>query len=125
MLFPILVPGIVTDQMQCDEKRPVCGNCQKHFVNVVECDYAQNVSQRSRKSTPQISNWSEDPQGEDSRARLNTISPLSRSIASEALDPFETHPASSSTEPDITRLMEHCKYKSFKGVPFYVDFKLT
>lgn len=39
----------VSDGVQCDEKRPVCGRCSIHFANITSCDYTIAPSKRSIK----------------------------------------------------------------------------
>jgi hypothetical protein len=100
----------VDRNIQCDEKRPVCRNCARHFINVEACEYPDNTTQGDRNTrTLRLVNSRGDPV--ESPENFKALGQLSTClIAGGSLDPFETHPTSTSLEPDINKLMDHCKY---------------
>ena len=98
--------------IQCDENRPVCGNCERHFVEIEACDYTPTVTRprTGKKSTT----TAETPTAAELSSSqmitpilIDSPSPNSGLVAPEALDPFCTHPTCSA--PDVNRLMNHCK----------------
>lgn len=110
---------------KCDERRPLCRNCERHFTNLVACDFdeAEPTVTSSSSSAPQSA-------AESSRQASRRISPLRQAavasirgrgggreaepllpmtIAPGRLDPFEMHPTSQAPAPDVNALMNHCE----------------
>jgi hypothetical protein len=116
---------------QCDEKRPLCGNCERRFGDIEKCEFEDvDVSGVKAKTTyaspprplsltkieakpigPQIDLSLVKASAADLQAlreAFSPASPLMRSIRGDMLDPFATHPESKINDADL--LMKHCRY---------------
>jgi hypothetical protein len=94
---------------KCDERKPLCGNCEKHFDGLDECDFPTTARALSKSwdfyPTPPATRTQDQCKEKDARhallSRLSSISPLGSGI-----DPFMVHP--NSNVPEAQFLMHHC-----------------
>lgn len=115
---------------QCDEKRPLCGNCQRRWGDGESCEFEDVDSLPGSAKTASASPPVRDPPiktdaemigpkidvatVKSSAADLQALrgafppaSPLMRTIEGHRIDPFGTHPQGNAN--DVDTLMKHCK----------------
>lgn len=47
-----LLTWVDTDNVQCDEQKPVCGKCAIHFSNITQCDYEHTARKVKKSARP-------------------------------------------------------------------------
>lgn len=126
-LFQIGADPLTSIFLQCDERRPLCLNCERHFLNLVACDFdeAEPVLNPNAPSAPRAN----VAQSSSSRAATRRPSPtqqipvrrstpvgrhaepleLPYPVGAGRIDPFETRPASAEPGPAVDALMGHCE----------------
>lgn len=130
--------------LQCDERRPLCANCERHFTNLIACDFddqEQTFQPAAGPSAPAPATVQPasvetplQPQRRStrtSRLPVQAASPVGRnaepigyylppSVSAGRIDPFEARPASQASGPSVDGLIGH--YLSdfaFRSFPFY------
>jgi hypothetical protein len=115
--------GVFTNlQHQCDEKRPICGNCAKHFTNIEICDFGRATEIATENSSTASSSSTSNPPvspltgvitspmcigGSGTDRMLKFQLRLPPAVGAGTLDPFKTYPASN--VPDVQMLIHHCR----------------
>jgi hypothetical protein len=122
--------SLSADEMQCDEKRPVCDKCAIHYSNISKCDYGDSseslelplkksaATERSRRTSK-----SAVPLLPKTVQQADHVGPLAFRPASAYFDPFTTYPPTA--EPDVNLLMGACGYSPpWKEAPLtiWADF---
>jgi hypothetical protein len=106
-----IINSAQTNVPQCDEVRPICGNCSRKFVNPQPCDYRTRLQREMPALRPLV------PRLGESHSQFSRENPMSssrnseitvgRSIDAGALDPFQSYPVSQ--VPGLDDLMKDCK----------------
>ncbi|KAK3074390.1 hypothetical protein LTR53_003253 [Teratosphaeriaceae sp. CCFEE 6253] len=124
-------------KVKCDERRPLCRNCERHYTNLATCDFddgeptylpassSSNTSAQPPESSSQArarANVSAPPrqqrqQQQVSHLPIRPASPVGRqaeplanippTVASGRLDPFEARPISHEPAPSVDALLAH------------------
>lgn len=112
---------------QCDERRPLCRNCERHFTNLVACDFddrepvldpavtfdtsQQGTSSSSSQSSGEFPSpssralaWRDGLVG-----RQTEPMSLPKAVGAGRIDPFEARPFSEHPPQAVDALMAHCK----------------
>ena len=100
---------------QCDERRPLCRNCERHFSNIEKCDFdipspttsAVRIGEPSSSENPLIGTGNLNVTVSRSQSAENLQLSLPTAVAAGMLDPFEAHPPTQA--PGVDRLMNHCR----------------
>ena len=116
MTFTFLVAECV-HELKCDETRPLCNNCAKHYANLQSCEWSTTAQPRTSgvPHRPARPTWrSPLPEVEAGgsfrhyqRASQQNISANISDLGVHLLDPFSTHPESSIQ--GIDTLLRNCK----------------
>lgn len=97
---------------QCDEVKPVCGNCERRFVKIRSCDWSQptptDSSPRGGQSKGGSSQSASSASTSQSEMEWDWRVALPRSLKAELLDPFQTYPESRVQGIDV--LMKYCMF---------------
>ncbi|KAK3115752.1 hypothetical protein LTR53_004572 [Teratosphaeriaceae sp. CCFEE 6253] len=124
-------------KVKCDERRPLCRNCERHYTNLATCDFddgeptylpassSSNTSAQPPESSSQArarANVSAPPQQQRQQQQVSHLpirpaSPVGRqaeplanippTVASGRLDPFEARPISHEPAPSVDALLAH------------------
>ncbi|KAK6441433.1 hypothetical protein LTR95_002336 [Oleoguttula sp. CCFEE 5521] len=120
-------------KVKCDERRPLCRNCERHFVNIVECDFEGHVTvlQQAGESSSAVSTYlpvvAADIQAPSTTAiglvgRQAEPLGIAPAVASGRLDPFDARPRTNVANVSVDALMSHYltdfAYRSF---PIYAS----
>lgn len=102
---------------QCDERRPLCRNCERHYANIERCDFDDPSPSTSASRNRASSNTLSVPAGVSTlpvrgsgplRRRATDLQPsVPTAVGAGMLDPFEAHPPTQA--PDVDKLMNHCR----------------
>ncbi|KAF4624750.1 hypothetical protein G7Y89_g13423 [Cudoniella acicularis] len=99
----------------CDEEKPVCGNCLRHFLDVRNCEY------EPVRSKDQSSGSSEEVRINECPSYLKLENLIPRGLDGEKLDPFITYPQSNVSGIDVLMKyhLQQGVYQSFPWQPAY------
>ena len=103
-------------KVKCDETRPLCNNCAKHYSNIQACEWEATPPPRNRalpsrssrsqvKKDPSPTSLSTAPKRTKPQPEVNR-----QMIGSDLLDPFATYP--DSQIDGIDSLLRNCKFIS-------------
>lgn len=108
-----LFRSAATNDGQCDERRPLCGNCDKHYSNIEKCDFAGQPENSASDEAfisaarPARKLLKKDKHIRDYLYRQDTlVYPPPESLGS-GIDPFMSHVESK--VPEVQLFMHHCK----------------
>ncbi|KAK5119777.1 hypothetical protein LTR85_007353 [Meristemomyces frigidus] len=131
---------------RCDERRPLCANCERHFVNLATCDfddeeptYEPPIASSSSSAPRQPARASVQATARASPAAqppVRAAPPVGRQaepfqqlppeLGAGRLDPFEARPISQEPAPSIDALMNHYLSSfAFRSFPFYASRSLV
>ena len=112
--------GTLTKRHQCDERRPLCKNCERHFANITSCDWSSlspSTSTSRSRATSLPENALSVPAGMSTlpvrgsgsirRGGIELQQSMPATVGSGMLDPFEAHPPIQA--PDVDKLINHCR----------------
>ncbi|PQE30907.1 C6 zinc finger domain-containing protein [Rutstroemia sp. NJR-2017a WRK4] len=89
-------------KLKCDEAKPICLNCTRHFLVPQPCNYPQDMPSRKRKSPSSDSSRVSSRTPEyDAVTKMYIRVSLPGALSAEMIDPFETYPETNVKEVDI------------------------
>ncbi|PQE29651.1 C6 transcription factor protein [Rutstroemia sp. NJR-2017a BBW] len=92
-------------KLKCDEAKPICLNCTRHFLVPQPCDYPQDMPSRKRKSPSSDSSRVSSRTPEyDAVTKMYIRVSLPGALSAEMIDPFETYPETNVKEFSAMRL---------------------
>ncbi|TVY52381.1 Sterol uptake control protein 2 [Lachnellula cervina] len=111
-------------KLKCDEAKPVCGNCLRHFVDIQSCDFGHRSTTQLRPLAAIAKSDHLSPRIADNRSNRREPSRseedcLPKSVAAERMDPFETYPESHVAGVDVLMkyYLHNAVYECFPWQP--------
>ncbi|KAI7212082.1 hypothetical protein KC333_g7315 [Hortaea werneckii] len=115
-------------KVKCDERRPLCLNCERHFMNISFCDFDEkevtlrpksNVASRQREiAFPESSGLSNKRDAISSR--------IPKAVAPGRPDPFDARAESQAPDYTVDSLMHHYLNNfAARCFPFYATRQLV
>ncbi|KAF2235640.1 hypothetical protein EV356DRAFT_444661 [Viridothelium virens] len=96
-------------KVKCDEQRPLCGPCARHYANIERCEYEFPPDAKPSREVV-ISAQIEDPHP--------VALAIPRTIEGDVLDPFQTHPQTPTNNSNIL-LQHYLSTVVIRSFPFF------